>query len=541
MAAYPEWLKLSISDPLSSTTMSGSFDSQDFARHSGEGHSSVGTQENIPTKQIDLNQIYTLIDGILPFEACLYYQILPLFIESSRLVIGIVNPDDKAASDYVKKQLSYINYSLTFRTIPSDWHRDLLSKYLSHNAKARQRPQRQSSTSSKSRSKPKAKAKSRPKPVNDIDMQATFIVDQPDEITDFIPNPLAAAKQSDQAAEQSDQAAEQSDQEVEQSDQAGSIKPDTLEKTFIDDPSAIGDDAVSDNSATIAVKPIAVPVQDAATTTVSEPAGPSSIIAQPADLNAETSVAPVTESKPVLGSDEATATTEPSKEPSTELSNDLSTDDSSPLHLHIEPQYRNSVQDLAQLSPKGMMQVLLSRALDEGIGRLYFEKRPKSGRILWSRDGVLQAILESVDAPILQGVINEFKLLMHLSLITVKKPKQVEIERSFEGERILMRFRVMPNAYGEDATLQVLRGAALRFYQQQQIDKIGRDALDAAQTLKLRLNEIRDRSRQALNSKATRSETLPAIIELLRQMETQIHTIVSEHDAGLDNQSESNQ
>jgi type II secretory ATPase GspE/PulE/Tfp pilus assembly ATPase PilB-like protein len=199
--------------------------------------------------------------------------------------------------------------------------------------------------------------------------------------------------------------------------------------------------------------------------------------------------------------------------------------------LQIDEQYRQiDDSQLATLQPKAMMQALLVKVLDEGIGRLYFERQSQAGRILWSRDGILQAVVESIDTQLFQGVINEFKLLTHLSLIALKKAKQVEIERSYEGQRILLRFRIMPNAYGEEATLQVLRGTALRFYQQQQIDKLGRDALDAAQILQRRLQEIRDRARQSLNFEVTRSETLPALIQLLKQMEAQVQEIVAAYD-----------
>jgi hypothetical protein len=89
----------------------------------------------------------------------------------------------------------------------------------------------------------------------------------------------------------------------------------------------------------------------------------------------------------------------------------------------------------------------------------------------------------------------------------------------------------MPNAYGEEATLQVLRGTALKFYQQQQqIEKLGRDALDAAQLLQYRLSEIRQRARSSFNSRTTRTETLPAIIKMLKQMESQVAEIVAAYD-----------
>ena len=92
-------------------------------------------------KRVDLNQMFTLIDGILPFEACLYYQVLPLSIEGSRLNLGMVDPDDRGAADYVRRMLSYINCSIVSCKIPSDWHRNILSQYLSYTAKSKGNPQ----------------------------------------------------------------------------------------------------------------------------------------------------------------------------------------------------------------------------------------------------------------------------------------------------------------------------------------------------------------------------------------------------------------
>jgi len=387
-------------------------------------------------EQVDLNQIYLLIDRILPFEACLYYQVLPLVIEGSRLVIGMVNPDDLTASEYVKKQLSYINYSLSFKAIQSEWHRDLLSKYLNHMAQARQQPPEKAPPLD-----PEPRSPRPPVEDDDRNSQITYIVDQPDEIDDEFEAPL--------------------------------IAPTT-------------------------------------------PSSPESPVVPVQHSSPSAQAAPQTSAPPDL----------------TEASHSSSTEENgAPLHLHLDDRYRNTeTASITSLPPKALMQVLLNKVLKEGIGRLYFERRPQAGRILWSRDGILQAVVESIDPQIFQGVINEFKLLTHLSLIAVNKPRQVEIERLYKGERLLLRFRVMPNTHGEEATLQVLRGTALKFYQQQQIDKLGRDALDAAQALQLRLNDIRDRARQTLNFKPTRSETLPAIIELLKQMEAQVREIVAAYD-----------
>ena len=516
--------------------MTGSSDSQESFSPPGDKH----TEAIISPEQVDLSQVYTLIDGILPFEACLYYQVLPLSIEGSRLAIGIVNPEDRAASDYVKKQLSYINYSLTFRTIQSDWHRDLLSKYLSHNAKTRHRSQQPSAPTAK----PSMVETEKPAffPLNDPGSQATFIVDQPEEIPDYVRSATARSSEP--------RLAEGLEDTLPTAPELPSAPPEIAE-TMPAEAVLMAENELADDEAPtiVSLSPAelseiaeAIPVEETPTMVsafpevIQEAASPmvtssplssaptaeksSTQDARPAIANLTRAPVAVPESPRASAIKPATVPTIPA-----------ALDESQPLCLQIDEQYRHQFEALqiATLPPKALMQALLGRVLEEGIGRLYFERPGHNGRILWSKDGILQAVLESIKPQVFQGVINEFKLLTHLSLVAVKKPKQVEIERLYEGERILLRFRVMPSAHGEEATLQVLRGTALRFYQQQQIDKLGRDALDAAQALSRRLKEIRDRARQSLNFKATRSETLPAIIQLLKEMECQVQELVSEH------------
>uniref|UniRef100_A0ACD5GZI3 Uncharacterized protein n=1 Tax=Desertifilum tharense IPPAS B-1220 TaxID=1781255 RepID=A0ACD5GZI3_9CYAN len=43
---------------------------------------------------LDREQMFHLIDGVLPFEACLYHQVLPLSLEGSVLNLGMVDRED---------------------------------------------------------------------------------------------------------------------------------------------------------------------------------------------------------------------------------------------------------------------------------------------------------------------------------------------------------------------------------------------------------------------------------------------------------------
>ncbi|MEM9805985.1 MAG: pilus assembly protein PilB [Cyanobacteria bacterium P01_D01_bin.56] len=354
----------------------------------------------------DLEQMFLLIESILPFEACLYYQVLPLSIEGSVLNLGVVNPDDTSAADYVRRQVSYINCSIVSQPISSDWHREILSKFLSHSAKNRQSSQQPDSQQNSASS---------------FVEHPTLVVGAPTEIIEH-----SRPKKGETPKRQPSAAAP--------------VSP----PLHIDFPQA--DSTREQSSASSITKEKGLPLFD-------------------------------------------------------------------------------------QFNPKELTQTLLKQLItQEGIGRLYLERRQGNARILWSKDGVVQSVMDDISSQLFQGVINELKRMMSVALIPVRKPKQVEIERIHNQKRILLRFRVMPGDHGEEATLQILRGAALKFYQQQQIDSIGRDALGIAKDLQYRIDELRVQAQRNLDAQDTKQKTLPAIMNMLRQMEQQLHDIIESPD-----------
>ena len=176
---------------------------------------------------------------------------------------------------------------------------------------------------------------------------------------------------------------------------------------------------------------------------------------------------------------------------------------------------------IASLPPHQLLPELLGRVLIGGIGRLYFERQADGGRILWSQDGVLQSVLEGLSLSVFQGVILELKRFANLPLLPVIQPKQVEIERLYQDECLLLRLQVMPGNHGEEATLQVLRGVALKFYQRQKLEKLSQETLKLTQQLQRKLSEIRDRSSRY----SLPVEALPALKRLLESLEKQIESL----------------
>ncbi|BAY08853.1 GspE/PulE/PilB domain-containing protein [Calothrix sp. NIES-2098] len=371
-------------------------------------------EPNTPKESLsDREQIFSLIDTILPLEACLYHQILPLKLKGNQLVLGMVNPQDSEALDYVTRILSYINYKMVSEPITGNVHQHTLSAYLNH----------KSTYSSEKKQTHRAKVGSNSKNTS-------------------VP---ASDRQSS-----SDNNYSNLDRQASVSDEQQEVLP------------------ASDSQA---------------------------------DLS------PILNSNSVSRTTTATSVDKSEEERTTEvlLSSSLTV-----LPVEI-PETLSSIEVLATLPSKKLLKELLGRVLVGGIGRLYLERQHDQGRILWSDNGVLQSAIENLPLAVFQDVINEFKQFTGLPIATFTEPKQVEKEWLYQNNSLLLRLRVMPGIYGEEATLQVLRGAALKFYQQQQLHRLSHDTLVITQQLSLKLHELEQR---LLLNPNLQSEQLNAVLSL---------------------------
>jgi type II secretory ATPase GspE/PulE/Tfp pilus assembly ATPase PilB-like protein len=353
--------------------------------------------------QIDAEQAFRLVDSILPFEACLYHQILPLSLEGSRLKLGMVNVDDTAALDYVRRILAYMNCSLVPHPLASDVHYAALSAYLQYSDQQKKAVSPAAPSVARRIAKKLAEQSSKRASDTGADhspdphTSPTLLVDSPTELPSFRPTPPA-------------------------------------------------DNGLVESERSLAPQPLGVH-EDEDTVIFSEPFESTTLSDQAAELDID------------------------------------------PQHLSDDPVV------LSSLPADALLQELLGRILAWGIGRLYLEQRLEHGRILWSQNGVLQAVLEELPTATLQGVIQELKQLTNVPEAVVQKNKQVEIEKMYQGRRLLLRLRLMPGKYGEEATLQVLRGAALKFYRQQQLVNLAQEATGIAQQLQKKVNEMAAYSR----------------------------------------------
>lgn len=376
------------------------------------------TQTSIQApQQMEYEHIFSLIDKVLPFEACLYHQMVPLALEGSLVRLGVVDLDDNSSLEYARRMLAYLNCSLVTEKISSEAHRTVLSAYLQHTQK-------------------NEAAVTQPE------------IRQPSGKPD-------SDSQDNQAGEKS-----------------LDVQPEILSVT-------------TNHKAPVQVEDVVLPAKP-------KPSLQETLIAHQAKLSS------------------------------------LQQKEPSPI-LELEAEHLTSpLEMLVSLEPRQLLQELLARLLTGGIGRLFFERQPQYGRIIWSQDGIVQLILEDLPLPQFTGIMEQLKILTKMPLAPSDKPQQVEIEKNYRGADILLRFRVMPGNYGEEATLQVLRGAALKFHQQQHLSHLSEDAMKLAQLLQRKVHEIKDRSRLI----SIDLENLPLLDSLLKDVENQLQTIINtqKHD-----------
>jgi Type II secretion system (T2SS), protein E, N-terminal domain len=364
----------------------------------------------VMSASIDMTRSFKLINKVLPFEACLYHEILPLYLQGDELYLGMVDLEDTEALTYARRMLGFLKYKLVPQTIGSETHRQVLSAYLSDQEQMAGIAALPEHTTAS------------PTPAPEAPPQTLHLSPQ-DLLTNW---PTAAAPAS--PAPMPDVA----------------VKP-----TYL-----IVDDAAS------AVRPQATPAAPPET-----------------PLNLPGSALPE-------------------------------------LVLQSPP----PGAPWQSLSGEAFMHGLLIRMMASGVGRLFLVRKLGSGQVLWTENGAAKMLLEQVAHDQFRGAIAALKSLTHIPTTPVEVPIEVEIERFYQRQRILLRLRITPKDGYEEATIQVLRGAALKFYQKHQIHNLRRDTQAIAQALRQKVLELGKRS---VSDGIDRS-TLPEIDRTIASLEEQL-------------------
>ncbi len=389
--------------------------------------------------RLELQRIFELIDRVLPFEACLYHEILPLSLESRTLHLGMVTLTDVSALDYARKILSFLNYVLIPQVIPIEMQHRVLSQYLQF--------QEQSAT---------------------VEEEPTVFFD-----SESIEQLRATLQSAD------------SDTPVQASIARSQIDRETL---IVESPEALEE----------WVWPLVTSAKTSGNT-ASNPAISEQFHGSIAEQTWQNRQA-INDSTVIQRFETQTPSPQNPFPPQTLPDYILPTPGDALPILAIKTTYATSSPEVLQaLDSTELLETLLGEVLAGGIGRLYFEHQQDSGRVLSSNSGILQSMVESLPIARFESLIWALKNLMRVHPEPVTEPLQVEIERWHDKNRLLLRLRLMPKweadeFVGEEATLQILRGAALRFYQQQQSNQLRRDTILVAKNLQLKVKALQDRS-----------------------------------------------
>ena len=87
----------------------------------------VATAANLKKERVPI-----LIATYLPVEICVYYQVVPIEIENNLLFLGMVDPGDLAALDYVGKMLAFSQLQIHAHAISFDQHQELIAHYFNN-------------------------------------------------------------------------------------------------------------------------------------------------------------------------------------------------------------------------------------------------------------------------------------------------------------------------------------------------------------------------------------------------------------------------
>ena len=149
------------------------------------------------------------------------------------------------------------------------------------------------------------------------------------------------------------------------------------------------------------------------------------------------------------------------------------------------------------------------------------QKQHRYGRIICSNNGVIQFSLDNVTHSLFEEIIKEIKNMVKMPLNSLEQSKKIAVQRYYNYERILLRIEFFVGKFGEEITIQVLRGQALRFYEQRQADKTIEQAIYLGQKLEKTLKKIRK------CQSAADVVDLSSLKAIMRQVEKQFNLLDS--------------
>ncbi|GAB4524470.1 MAG: hypothetical protein Tsb0014_02980 [Pleurocapsa sp.] len=453
--------------------------------------SSNNPQNNKSPKTIDYlansQQIFQLINSILPVESCINHKILPLQLKDKYLTLGMLNPEDLKAINSVRTIVTSFGYYLNIKAIDSQTYQLILNNYFQastsqqNNASDRTVVDVEPALPNSDRrrrldSAPTIISSETPKPKPSIDSSMT-LTDIPADF-DFLreapPQPKGKRADADSSMTLTDIPADF----------------DFLREAS---PQPKGKRADADSSMTLADIPAdfdflreATPQKSPAPSHHSDGVTSANLHEKSTIIVEENSEDLPPEKSQIVSSEVQISNLIPETNENSQGSNRDNLQDSKTDNK------AKSVDFLADFTSRLLWEQLFEQSLKHHIDRIHLKINRDRGSILCSTQEQVKSSLERVALTSYFSLVEEIKALVKLSSsAAVKNIKKVAIEKFHQKERVILRLAFIPNQYGLDITIDILRNEILRDYEQKQMDKISQQALSMAQKLEKTIKKMK--------------------------------------------------
>ena len=408
-------------------------------------------------------EIFQLIDRVFPLDSCRHYEVLPLKLNGSNLVLGMLNPDREDSLKFVRSIARVFKYDLSIRLIDSQTHQIILANY----------PQNQAqSDTQQDRNQTVVDTSFNPTPLQNIDRDrnadsAPTIASNPDRNADFAPTIVSDRKLNS----------------IEDSD----FESSDSETKLLDLPADF--DFLKDLELTPKAKqPPAKPKLDSTTTVFEIP--PEFINQKPkTNLDHKTTI---------VAGNPADLLAESIVETETELETEIVFDEvESQISQLIDETFERRSQEAVESESTDFLTLselscanLLETAFEHQSDYLKLIRYSDRGTIIASKNKINQFTLNSVPLPIFCSLLDEIKRMARLPQNTSSHSKKVVLERFHEEERVLLRMEFTAQQDLQEVRIQILRDRALKSYEQQRMDRTSDRALELARQLEKTLRRI---------------------------------------------------
>jgi hypothetical protein len=382
-------------------------------------------------------EIFQLIDQVFPLDSCRHYEVLPLKLDGSNLVLGMLNPDRDESVRFANSIAKVFKYDLEIQLIDLQTHQIILENYPQNATQANRRPQDENQTVIDTSFNPNAPLKG---------VEQPRVVDS----TPTIISPVMASPVDESEIELPDLPELPADldflKDLELTPKP-KAKPDSTATLFEIPPEFRHQSPTSnlDHKATI-------------------------IADNPAEL-----LVTAAAKDPELAFEEA--------QRSQLIAETLGT--ASPPE--VEPE---TADFLTQLSSQLSWQRLLEQAFKHYSEYITLTRYSDRGGIVTEQNNSTQSAINQVPLPLFCSLIDEIKRMAKLPPNTSSHPQKLVLERFHEQERILLRLEFIVQQQLETVRIQILRGRTLKAYEQQQMDRISEQALQLATQLEKTLRKI---------------------------------------------------